>query len=140
MACDSTMSWSTADPELMATWLSADAVIPRLSCFTRGSPEHMASACPNKFSGTSSGLRCPVCSLNGHLARSCPTLARAPNNQRQQKPPGAGQTNPTTIPDNKVCKVFNQKGHCFRGTRCPSFHVCTKCKGGHPEQACPDRT
>ena len=28
MASDSTMSWSTADPELTATWLSADAVLP----------------------------------------------------------------------------------------------------------------
>ena len=29
--------WSTADPELTATCLSADAVLPRLNCFTCGS-------------------------------------------------------------------------------------------------------
>ena len=103
MASDPSISWSTADPELTATWLSADAVLPRLNCFTCSSPEHMASACPNNDSGKSSSLRCPICSVHGHVARSCPNLA--PNNQKQQKP--SGQPDPTTVTDNKVCKLFN---------------------------------
>ena len=37
-------------------------------------PEHMASACSNNNAGKSLGLRCPVCSLHGHVAHNCPTL------------------------------------------------------------------
>ena len=128
MASDPSISWSTEDPEEMATWLSADAV---LNCFTCGSPEHMASACPNKDSEKSSSLRCPVCSVHGHVARNYPNLA--PNNPNPNPNPNLTQLLFQTI---KFANYLIEK----ITARCPYFHVCTKCKGGHPEQACPERT
>ena len=91
---------------------------------------------PNNPTGKSMGLRCPVCTRHGHVARTCLTLTSNP--LRQQNP--ARQSDPKAIFDNKICKIFNNKGSYFRGTRCPYFHVCIKCKGGHPKQTCPDRT
>lgn len=135
-ASNPSMSWSTADPELTATWLSADAILPKINCYLCGSPNHLAPVCPTNTAGKSAGLRCPVCNGDGHTARSCPTLASTSQKQQKLPPPSDHKT----IPDNKICRIFNQKGSCFRGTRCPYFHVCNKCKGGHPERACPDRT
>ena len=135
-ASNPSMSWTTSDPELTATWLSADAILPKISCYLCGSPDHLALVCPTNTAGKSAGLRCPVCSGDGHTARSCSTLASTSHKQQKFPPPGGRKT----IPDNKICCIFNQKGSCFRGTRCPYFHVCNKCKGGHLEQACPDHT
>ena len=137
MASNPDMSWSTADPELTATWLSADAILPKVNCYLCGSPNHLAPTCPANTVGKSAGLRCPVCNGDGHTARSCPMLA--PTSQKQQK--SLPSSDHKGISDNKICRIFNQKGSCFRGSRCPYFHihVCNKCKGGHPERACPDR-
>jgi hypothetical protein len=54
------ISWSTADPELTATWLSADIILPKINSISVGK---------------SAGLCCPVCNSDGHTAHSCPTLA-----------------------------------------------------------------
>ena len=87
------MSWSTADPELTATWLSADAVLPKINCYLCGSPDHLAPVCPTNMAGKSAGLRCPVCNGDGHVARSCPTLAST--SQKQQKPPPPSDHKPS---------------------------------------------
>ena len=114
------MSWSTANPELTAMWLSA-----KINCYLCGSPDHLAPVCPTNTAGKSAGPRCPVCNGDGHTARSCPMLASTSHKQQKLPPPGDHKT----ISDNKICRIFNQKGSCFRGTRCPYFHVCNKCKG-----------
>ena len=42
------MHWSVSDPDLIATWLSADAIKIKQPCFTCGSPDHFATNCPFK--------------------------------------------------------------------------------------------
>lgn len=62
------MPWSSTDPELVATWLSADAT---MTCYSCNSPDHTLADCPLQDSGSS---HCPVCSITGHTARNCPQL------------------------------------------------------------------
>ena len=35
------------------------------------------------------------------------------------------------------CGVFNDKGSCFRGKRCPYDHLCSSCGGPHQRVGCP---
>ncbi len=46
MASNPDMRWSTTDPELVATWLSADATKRTAMCYSCGSPDHMSTDCP----------------------------------------------------------------------------------------------
>ena len=132
-------SWAAADPELTATWLSADATKPKTQCFSCGNPDHMAAACPFKSTTSAPGIRCPVCDTIGHTARDCPQLFRAPANTANAAPntnPRADATRSASN-DNAHCRIFNQRGFCYRGTRCPYPHTCSGCNGGHPKRACP---
>ena len=78
LASNPSIKWSDSDTELIATWLSADAAREKPACFACGNPEHLASDCPWKVSGTSNSsvLNCPVCNASGHAARDCPKLGQ----------------------------------------------------------------
>ena len=43
LASNPTMKWSVTDPELVATWLSADASKHKPACYACGNPEHLSS-------------------------------------------------------------------------------------------------
>lgn len=124
MASNPSMKWSHTDPELIATWLSADASKNKPVCFACGNPEHLSSDCPWKSSHRAPGLRCPVCNVSGHTAQHCPQLSH-------NKPPPADSNKP-----DEFCRLWNKKGSCFRGERCPYQHVCSECRGSHPKSSC----
>ncbi len=128
MALNSDLLWSSTDPELVATWLSADATKITTTCYSCGSPDHMSNDCPLRGPSNASGSRCPVCNNSGHTARDCPQLAadrRRPANPRQ---------NPRA---DDHYQQYNRRGSCFRGSKCPYRHICFDCNGGHPKRACP---
>ena len=133
LAANPSMRWSISDPELIATWLSADATKIKQPCFTCGSPDHFATNCPLKPLSTAPGLRCPVCNKVGHTARECPMLSH--NTVSQPRSGTALQRG--ALDDDRYCRVYNKCGFCFRGSRCPYPHVCSACLGGHPQRACP---
>ena len=118
-------SWATADPELIATWLSADVAKQKPVCFSCGGPDHLASECPLRQVDKPPGLPCPVCSRAGHSARDCPQLA-----------PGQQQGS-SNKPQDNYCGLFNRKGSCFRGHKCKFLHKCASCNGDHPQRSCP---
>ena len=136
LAANPTMRWSVSDPELIATWLSADATKIKQPCFTCGSPDHFAPNCPLKAPSTAPGLRCPVCNKVGHSARECSMLSR----DFRSQPRSQASSHQGAPDDDKYCRVFNKRGFCFRGPRCPYPHVCSVCLGGHPQRACPKQT
>ena len=76
LATNSSLRWSFTDPELIATWLSADAAKIKQTCFTCGSPDHFVPDCPLKPSASTSGLHCPICNHVGHTACECSLLSR----------------------------------------------------------------
>ena len=118
--------WSSTDPELVATWLSADATKKKSTCFYCGSPDHMSADCPLRASSSikHSASPCPVCNSPGHTARDCPQLAVDKHSKTGSK-------------DDKYCRLYNRRGTCFRGSKCPYYHACSECNGGHPSRACP---
>ena len=77
LAANRSMQWLVADPELTATWLSADATKAKQPCFSCGSPDHLAPHFPLKASVAGPGLHCPICNHLGHTARDCPLLHRS---------------------------------------------------------------
>ena len=121
LASNPGMKWSDTDPELIATWLSADASKSKPVCYTCGSPEHMSTDCPLKTSQKAPGLRCPVCNMLGHTAQHCPQLTH-------NKPDG-GKTE-------EFCRLWNKRGSCFRGSKCQYVHACSDCRGSHPKSSC----
>ena len=96
LAADKFMRWSAADPELTATWLSADATKAKQPCFSCGSPDHLAPHCPLKVQVAAPGLRCPICNHVGHTARDCSLLPRE-NVSNVASQPSVSQ------PTNDVC-------------------------------------
>ena len=126
LASNPTMKWSVTDPELVATWLSADASKHKPACYACGNPEHLSSDCPWKASQTAPGLRCPVCNTSGHTAQLCPQLSH-------NKPSAAADSNKA---DDQFCQLWNRKGSCFCGDRCRYLHICSNCRGSHPKRTC----
>ncbi len=125
MASDPAGSWSSTDSELVATWLSADATKRQATCFSCGSPDHLSAECPLRTSKRSASP-CPVCNITGHLARDCPQLV----GDKQSKPGTGGD-------EDRYCRIYNRRGTCFRGSKCPYYHACSGCNGAHPKRACP---
>lgn len=128
IASNPNMSWSTADSELVATWLSADATKRTTVCYSCGSPDHMSPDCPIRASTKLPGSHCPICNTPGHTARECPQQAA----DRQSTPYPRHD-------EDKYCRLYNRRGSCFRGQRCPYYHRCSQCNGGHPKRACPQQ-
>ena len=126
MASNPGTCWSSINPELVATWLSADATKRTSTCFSCGSPNHMSADCPLRVPPKNSASRCPVCNISGHMARDCPQLA----SNKQSKTSSRAK-------DDKYCHLYNKRGTCFRGSRCPYNHACSECNGGHPSRAYP---
>ena len=133
LAANPSLCWTATDPELTATWLSADAAKIKQLCYTCGSPDHFAPNCPLKPSASDPGLRCPVCNHVDHTARECSLLVR--NGQSSS----GSHTNVQhgALDDDKICRAYNKRGFCFRGARCPYSHSCSACHGGHPRRTCP---
>jgi hypothetical protein len=121
------MSWATADTELVASWLTADATRQKLACFSCGSPDHLSNDCPLKPAVRAPGICCPVCNTLGHTARDCPLMAPR------------STAKPAKAEDDKYCHLYNKRGTCFRGPKCPYLHTCSGCNGGHPRRACPQQ-
>ena len=132
LAADKFMRWSAADPELTATWLSADATKAKQPCFSCGSPDHLAPHCPLKAQVAAPGLRCPICNHVGHTARDCSLLPRENVSNVASQPSVSQPTN-----DDNICRVYNKRAFCFRGAKCPYLHICTACREGHPQRTCP---
>ena len=126
MASNPGTCWSSTDPELVATWLSADATKCTSTFFSCGNPDHMSADCPLRAPPKNYASCCPVCNISGHMARDCPQLA----SNKQSKTSSRAK-------DDKYCHLYNKRGTCFRGSRCPYYHACSECNGGHPSRACP---
>ena len=137
LASDPKLSWSVADPELIASWLSAEATKPKRACFTCGSPDHFSTDCPSRATASTPQLRCPVCNTIGHVARQCPSLTPThktfrPSSDLSRPPPVTGLKPPA-----EICDMFNRRfGSCFRGSKCKFRHVCYTCGGPHPQRLC----
>ena len=86
IASNPSMSWSVADPEFIASWLTADAIKHKSTCFSCGNPDHLSSDCPLRPSTKEPGLYCPVCDTSGHVARDCPQLLQGKPNATTTKP------------------------------------------------------
>ena len=134
LATNPGMKWSQTDPELIATWLSADAAKAKPTCFACGNPDHIASDSPLKASEQTLHLRSPVCNVVGHAARECPQLSSQPSHPAQTPVDSshAGK---------EICLLYNRRGgSCFRGSKCQYKHICSVCRGPHPMRACPRQT
>ena len=124
MASNPDMSLSTTDPDLTATWLSVDAILPKVNCYLYGSPNNLAPTCPANTTGKSAGLHCLVCNSDGHTAHSCPTLAST--SQKQQKPPPS--SNHKGIPDNKFVVYSIKREVVFEAQDAHTFMCATSAK------------
>ncbi len=133
------LSWASTDPELVATWLSADAARPKRTCYSCGSTSHLSSACPSKAQQAAS-FTCSVCSGHGHAARDCPLVVATSGTTSHntpatpQLPAKAHLNKPNGFPE--VCEYFNRRGRCFRGRNCPRRHICLYCAGDHAQRDC----
>ena len=111
------MCWSAADPELTATWLSANATKAKQPCFSCGSPDHLAPHCLLKAQVAVPGLHCPVCNHVGHTTRDCSLLPQENVSNAASQPSVSQLTN-----DDNVCRVYNKHLHSLSG-RPPAMYL-----------------
>ena len=97
-------------------------------------------------SGQSAPLACYVCGSTTHLFAACPQRRVTPrqptgpskyDQARPQAAPGRDLPAGPTGDQQEPCFIFNDKGRCFRGNRCPYSHTCTHCGGQHARRGCP---
>ena len=126
LAANGSWRFDIVDTELWASCFAADGLSPAdptpapmapMACYTCGSLTHLYAACPQRRQAT-------------YPRNSNPTMPK----------PGSATTNPPARPageQQEPCYIFNDKGRCFRGSRCPYLHTCTHCGGQHAKRSCP---
>ena len=118
LAANKSWHFGEVDTELWASCFAADGLAattsPNPACFGCGSTSHLYASCP---------LRCQ------------PARPAANHDLPRPQPPTKGQ--PAPEERREPCFVYNEKGHCFRGPRCPYAHMCLTCGGQHPKRSCP---
>ena len=112
-ASNPSISWSTADPELTATWLSTDAKTNAISVVAQITLPRYAQPIQEANQQT-------------YAVHSCTILAST--SQTQPKLPPSGDHK--TIPDNKICCIFNQKGSCFEAQDAHTYMCVTSAREG----------
>lgn len=119
------------DSELWATCFTADVLLQHKSCFTCGSLSHFAAACPSrrKFTSSLSGRFQGTNNQHGTSGWSEP--------QPHQDDPARQGIQARLGAKPEFCGLYNDKGTCFRGYKCPYSHHCRHCGGPHPECGCP---
>ena len=128
LAANSSWLFHVVDTELWASCFAADglactppqAQTPQ-TCFACGSATHFYAQCPHR--------RQP-----GNFRPPPPTRA---DNPKPPTPSGKEQPPSLTRDQRELCMIFNDKGRCFRGPRCPYAHTCAQCGGQHSKRACP---
>ena len=125
LAANGSWHYEAVDTELWASCFAADGLVasqpPPLACYSCGSSAHFYAACPHR--------RLP--------SSFRPTAGQKPD---QARPPATGGPHPPASPggpQQEPCFIYNDKGRCFRGQRCPYSHACTHCGGQHPKRGCP---
>ena len=127
LAANASWHFETVDTELWASCFAADGLASAqaqqasLACFVCGSTTHLYAACPQR--------RPPA---NRHLMSLRQTQPRPLATTSGDLP-----ANPSGEPQ-EPCLIFNDKGRCFRGSRCPYSHTCTHCGGQHSKRGCPN--
>ena len=84
---------------------------------------------------------CIHCLSNNHNSAQCPETQSMWPPQCTFVPPA--YTSPVPGPSataSELCRLFNAKGESkCRYRRCRYLHACARCKGDHPQSACPSR-
>jgi len=87
---------------------------------------------------------CIHCLSNNHNSDQCPEIQNMwPSQCSLFQPaytgPFPGPAVPVT-PAVEICRLFNAKGESrCRYKRCRYLHACARCRGDHPQSACPSR-
>ena len=121
LAANGRWRFDAIDTKLWTTCFAADGLAaphaPAPSCFLCQSTTHFYAQCPQR-----------------RLAAAYPPsqLVR-PENTRPQRATGN-----LAAPPGELCKLYNERGRCFRGTRCPYTHACAQCGGQHAKRVCPN--
>ena len=126
LAANGSWRFDAVDTELWATCFAADGLAmpnaPAPSCYVCQSTTHFYAQCPqHRLAATRPALQ--------------PVPPQRPENPRSQRESG----NPAG-PHVELCNLFNERGRCFRGARCPYTHACAQCGGQHAKRACPSTT
>ena len=131
LSLSKSLRFEAVNSELWATCFPADSLVQCQSCFTCGSLSHFASACPFRKKPSSSfpGRFQGTYGQQGTSGRFEPR----PYQDEPLKPGIQARLGAKPEP----CGVYNDKGTCFRGHKCPYSHYCRHCGGPHPECGCP---
>ena len=125
LAANESRRFDSVDTELWASCFAADGLSvntdpapPTMAFYACGSASNLYAACPQRRQPP---LPRPVTAAKQYPPRSH-TPANPPSRVGEQRKP---------------CYIFNDKGRCFRGARCPYLHTCTLCGGQHAKRSCP---
>ena len=117
LAANKSWHFEVVDLELWASCFVADGLAattsPNPTCFGCGSTFHLYASCP---------------------LRRQPARSAANHDLPRPKLPTKGQPAPEEL--REPCFMYNEKGHSFRGPRCPYAHTCYTF-GGQPKRSCP---